>query len=652
MAPLPNWAKVSEPLPVPEDLRGPLFLRRQDSQMHLDPDGQHIFNASLIKVLDSSALQLGNVSIAWDPAQGQAKVHLVRVHRNGTVRDVLAQTRFEIIRREDQLEAAMLDGRLTAVIKVPDLRVGDELEIAYTLPAQDPTLGDHNVGLMLLAAVPPPGRVNLALTWNKVPEPLIRATPDLTSMLQKDGQSVRIAVDNPAPLNPPKDAPPRFSWQRVLQFSDFGSWEAVSSKLAPLFVKAANLGSGSPVKREAQAIAAASPDPLARAAAALKLVQQQVRYVYVGLDGGNLKPATADETWQRRYGDCKGKSALLLALLQEFGIPAEVVMVNNADGDDGLDARLPNPFYFDHVLVRAKIAGQTYWLDPTLPHPYRPDTSPALPYRWVLPLAGEGSAIERVAPPVLAKPTLTTLYEIDARAGFDSPAKIRLMVAKRGRDALVEYHQFSSVSDSQLESLVRQGQEGGDTWTTIEKVNWRFDPQELASVLEIVGTGPVEWDVMSKDSRSLELPGGGFSPPDRRSRPAGSDPTVPFYRAAEFDCRITTVRLPADKPEKEWSFNAAFDQTLFGTTYRRRFDRRDGAIRMVRALRVFEPEISSELAAKDNGRIASFNNSKAVIYYDQGSFDGPPSRDRVPASYEIDWVRQPEACSAPAVTSR
>lgn len=55
---------------------------------------------------------------------------------------------------------------------------------------------------------------------------------------------------------------------------------------------------------------------------ALDLVQQQVRYVYVGLGGGTYLPASADETWNRRYGDCKGKTALLLALLGELGIAA------------------------------------------------------------------------------------------------------------------------------------------------------------------------------------------------------------------------------------------------------------------------------------------------------------------------------------------
>src|SRR3546814_20748642 len=57
--------------------------------------------------------------------------------------------------------------------------------------------------------------------------------------------------------------------------------------------------------KEAARIAAAHSAPLDRASAALKLVQRDVRYIYVGLGNGNLTPATAEATWQRRYGDCE-----------------------------------------------------------------------------------------------------------------------------------------------------------------------------------------------------------------------------------------------------------------------------------------------------------------------------------------------------------
>ena len=76
----------------------------------------------------------------------------------------------------------------------------------------------------------------------------------------------------------------------------------------------AKLASDSPIKAEAARIRAASPDPKVQAGLALALVQDQIRYLFLGLDGGGYRPTPADETWKRRLGDCKAKSVLLLAL--------------------------------------------------------------------------------------------------------------------------------------------------------------------------------------------------------------------------------------------------------------------------------------------------------------------------------------------------
>ncbi|WP_297320287.1 DUF3857 domain-containing protein [Novosphingobium sp.] len=641
----PAWAVVSEPLPVPDQVRGPIFNRRQNVQTHLDKNGEWVFVDYLVKLGDSNALQLGNLALSWDPAAGTPTVHSIRVIRNGVERDVLAGSKFEILRREDQLEASMLTGRLTAVMRVPDLRVGDELEVSYTLPAQDPTLRDANAGAMFIGPIPAPGRYDLRLSWEQGLEPTIRPTADLAPLVQRGPSSVWVEMDNPAALNPPKDAPPRYAWQRLIEFTDFSDWKAVSSRMAPLFSKAAVLAPDSEIRKEAAEIAASSSDPMARTQAALKLVQQQVRYVYVGLNGGNLTPASADETWRRRYGDCKGKTVLLLALLNELGIPAEAVLASNAGDDDGLDQHLPNPLAFDHVLVRARIDGHSYWLDGTLPEFYQPSERPVLPYRWVLPLAAAGDMIERLPWESSANPDTTVLFEIDAREGFAVPAKIRQTTIARGPQALAEYYQLGALNENQLESAFRQELEGSSVWNSIESVTWRFDPGQRASVLEITGTGPVDWEQQSGKSRSLTLPGGGFSPPDRRQRgSSGTADEVPFYTKPEFDCRVTTVRLPADTAEKDWSYNTSFDVLYFGRNYRRSFERRDGAIRMVRSLRSLQPEISPAVAAADNDRLTKFDNSMASIFYDPGSYDRKGARERVPATYEVDWVANPLAC--------
>ncbi|MGX7926701.1 transglutaminase domain-containing protein [Tsuneonella sp. HG094] len=452
-------------------------------------------------------------------------------------------------------------------------------------------------------------------------------------------------MDNPSLLATPKDAPPRYRWQRVLEFSDFPSWTAVSARFSTLFDESRRLEAGSPLKTEAARIAAQHATTRARAAAALSLVQEQVRYVYVGLDGGNYRPATAEETWRRRYGDCKGKTALLLALLDELGIPAQAVVVSNTGSDDGLSERLPNPGLFDHVLVRATIDGERLWLDGTLPGVFEMGTKPVVFYRSVLPLSKEGTPLEKLAQNPAQLPDEMGLHEIDARAGFDKPARMVQTTVKRGVDGLVEYLQLSPLTPDQLTQGFQNAVAGGSQWDAIDKVAYRFDRATQASILSITGTGPVDWD-KSGETYDLSLPGGGFSPPERRQRPPQQDQLAPFYTQPTYSCYATTIRLPDATPLTNWGFNSTFDTLIFGRAYYRMMEKRDDrTIRLVRGSRVERIEISAADAKRDNDRLARFDNSKANITYDPSQTMEPwGTLSSVPAVYELDWTGADVPC--------
>jgi transglutaminase-like putative cysteine protease len=646
--PVPDWAVPSDLMAVPDDAGGMFFTRRQDVLIHLDEQGQAQYLGYRIRILHPNALQIGNVSTAWNPASGAPMVHLVKVHRGDETIDVLEKTSFEILRREDQLEAAKLDGVLTAVLRVPDLRVGDELEVGLTTRSSDPTLGKNDSGLLFLAPSPAPGRYRLGLSWDKGLKPAVRMTSDMTAIgVSRDG-GIDFRFDNPALLTPPKEAPARFQWQRIVEFTDFADWATISRHFAPLYAKAAAIADGSPLDKEAQRIAAAHAKPLDRVNAALKLVQQDVRYIYVGLDSGNLTPATAEESWQRRYGDCKGKTALLLGLLGRLGIDAEAVLANNSGADDGLDERLPNPGMFDHVLVRAKIDGSAYWLDGTLPPVVPAAATPAIPYRWVLPVTAKGSALQKLEWRMASKPNEITLYDIDARAGFDRPARVTNTSIVRGIPGLQQQVELSGLTADQLRDGMRQQLVGG-TWETVDDVKWRYDQKAEASILTITGTWTVDWKDDGDGDKSVALPGGGFSPPERRARAADKNQDLPYYSAPEFDCRVTTLRLPATTNAANWSFKSGYDTRIFGKNYYRAIDVRDGSIRMVRGLRVEQPEIDAVSARRDNGRIAGFDNSMAWVFY-KPAVAKPlvPGSRVVPATDEIDWTADTVPCLSPA----
>src|SRR5262249_39887055 len=101
-----------------------------------------------------------------------------------------------------------------------------------------------------------------------------------------------------------------------------------------------------------------------RVSAALEFVQSQIRYFSVSLGESSHRPAAPDIVIKRRYGDCKDKSLLLITLLKEVGIESRPVLVK-LGRRKAVENMLPIPQLFDHVIVKAMVDGQAFYLDPT-----------------------------------------------------------------------------------------------------------------------------------------------------------------------------------------------------------------------------------------------------------------------------------------------
>ena len=136
-----------------------------------------------------------------------------------------------------------------------------------------------------------------------------------------------------------------------VQFTSYRNWGEVAAESAPLYDKARRIGPTSELIAEADKIAAATTDPRRRMLAALRLVQDRMRYVALLLGEGAYTPASADEAWEAKFGDCKAKSATLLALLDRLGIAA-APMYTSAESSSLLGDRLPSLDTFDHVIVK------------------------------------------------------------------------------------------------------------------------------------------------------------------------------------------------------------------------------------------------------------------------------------------------------------
>ena len=105
-------------------------------------------------------------------------------------------------------------------------------------------------------------------------------------------------------------------------------------------------------------------DPHLTAAKVSQWIQDNVRYFGVEWGMNSHLPSSPIETYNRRYGDCKDKSVLLIAALNHVGIKAYPALVSSTNGK-GLPDEIPSPGSFDHVIITFQVGGADYWVDAT-----------------------------------------------------------------------------------------------------------------------------------------------------------------------------------------------------------------------------------------------------------------------------------------------
>jgi hypothetical protein len=620
-----------------------------DTQERVTNGTLESYTAFRVRILKPEALALGNLKVVWSPSAGSANVHFVRIIRDGTVIDVLKEAKLKVIERETGLEQSVLDGNLTATMQVPDLRVGDELEFAATITRNESAFGKHNAGFAQIPANGIPGNFRYRLLWpaaSAMTTQLTRDLPATAPRIERGFKTLDVELRDPPSIPDVEGAPVRYNIHRTIEFSDYAGWPDLSKQMWPLFEAASRLAPNSPIAAEAAKIAATSSDPVERAQAALRLVQDQVRYVYVGLNGGNYVPATADETWKRRFGDCKAKTVLLMALLQKLGIKAEPVVVNSKGGD-GTNERLPDPELFDHVLVRATIAGNGYWLDGTRLGDRHLDMIPAPEFEWALPLSAAGSELIEVTPATITYPQLVSVVDIDATAGFAKDATWTVKQVLHGDQAFGINTALATISPVDAERAVKAyfRQQLNDVEPDV--AGWRYDERHATIVLSMKGKGKVDWDGNVSDGHQLTLIGAGFNPPDKLERPKDQDQSAAWsVTHPKFRCYATTVRLPAATSGFHWTYSAKpVNRRLGGVVYWREAGLQNNIVRTVMSSRSFARELPAAEAAQVNAQIATFNNYMSTV--EETSSSEQATASALPFTDEPDWVANLAICSPP-----
>jgi tetratricopeptide (TPR) repeat protein len=350
---------------------------------------------------------------------------------------------------------------------------------------------------------------------------------------------------------------------RFIEATDFGSWADVAALEIPLYAKAARVPAQGPLRNEVERIREGSSDPVARAEAALRLVQSRVRYVALAMGEGGLVPTDAETTWSRRYGDCKAKTALLLAILGELGIEAEGVVVHTALGD-AVAQRVPSVGAFDHILVRARIGGRDYWLDGTRTGDTNLARLQVPDFGWGLPIV-PGAELVRIVPAPLDEPNSDLAIHMDASKGVRGLVPARIELTLRGDAAIGTNEAFANFVGEARDRALREYWRGRFDFVEPERVALAYDDQALEAQLVLEGPATLPWDGVWYETEETRL---GYRADF--SREAGPGQDAPFAVSHPFYTRTrqTIVLPPGFGGVTDGSDE--IDETVAGVEYRRR----------------------------------------------------------------------------------
>jgi tetratricopeptide (TPR) repeat protein len=612
LGPAPSWV---QPAVVPADNGVPteaaVRILLTDWQFNFSASGDEGYFATQLRVQTPQGLAAaGTLSLPWNPATDALTVHKVHIIRGGQIIDVLANGQaFAVLRRENSLEYATLNGVLTAVIQPAGLQVGDTIDLAYSLKRSNPVLPGTSEWIAGGWPNVPIAHLRVRGRWTAPTSMRWKASDSMTGVREThrgDTTEVTAVLDDPVPLLPPNGAPARYRLGRRIEFTSFKSWTQIGAQMAPLYVRAATLSAQSALSAEIARIRAATTDSGARAMSALALVQDQVRYVFLAMNEGAWVPADADVTWSRRFGDCKGKTALLLALLHALDIKAEPVAVNTLTGDS-VKSGLPTLEAFNHVLVRAEIDGKTYWLDGARSGDRRLDELAVPPYYWGLPLVAQNSDLVQIVPTPLTQPTVDTKVHINAMRGIPGSESVHAETVFRGEMAARMRYALGNLAPGDRDRTLHEYWDKTLPFAKADSVAASYDEQSAQEHLTMDGSSQMEWV-----GERHKLEGLTFTYSADFARATGPHSDAPFIvQFPSYSRLVETIDLP--HAQAPFTVDGAdIDRTLAGAEFRRQVHILDGVLTAEETARTLVPE--TPFAGAEEAKKAMSDLTNSIVY--------------------------------------
>jgi len=332
-----------------------VLLDRRVVRVH--PNGlSEVFSQRIVQVhTESGARDNQEFMVRYVPGEQEVDVHVARVYRRGLSGSIEVHSATGRDDRDlsEPWYGLYYDNRAEVVV-FEDLQKGDVIELNYTLSdvAYDNEMADYFGDLSFVAdtvakrsweyiLLVPSSR---AIYFHVPSIPRFRHETET-----QPGTTVhRFIAKDVAKLETESLMP---GWTEVAPYvhvSTYQSWDEVGAWYWKLV--ADQLAPDELVRKTARDTAAGLSQVIDKVRAIHAYVISATRYV--GLEFGihGYKPYRVSQILARRFGDCKDKASLIVAMLGELGIDAELVLVRTRRGGR-IETEPASLAIFDHAIA-------------------------------------------------------------------------------------------------------------------------------------------------------------------------------------------------------------------------------------------------------------------------------------------------------------
>ena len=293
--------------------------------------------------------------VRYQPGSEEVEIRQARIYRRQPAGDV------EILQASDRDDRDLSEpwyglyyDQRAAVVRFEGLRAGDVLDVQYSITdiSSQNELADYFGDLQFLGENIPKLRWDYTLVGPKgrAFHTNTPRTPTLTSTTTEEGdqQILRFAAHDLPKVDIEPAMPGYAEVTPYLHVSTYASWAEVGTWYWRLI--ADQLAADQTLRQAAHVAASHAVSARDKVQAIHALVVTGTRYV--GLEFGihGFKPYKVTQVLSRRFGDCKDKASLMVALLREVGVDAELVLLRTRRAGR-IDTSPASLAVFDHAIV-------------------------------------------------------------------------------------------------------------------------------------------------------------------------------------------------------------------------------------------------------------------------------------------------------------